>query len=407
MISQEAIKTFVPWLLMILWAFRLRQNRNSASALASLYVVIFAGFSANFTFIYRELGQGFSVFCALLVFAGIFSRRTAPRYSIPLVVFFLFIALSLIDNRSALAFGATLNFISVSLVTVAVLGLLLTERGLKSFREAMIYCATVLSITAVVEVLGAGGRAEATFTNPNYLAFFLGVAGCIASLGSTGRCRWPVFIVICAGIFVTQSRAGMLFPIAALAGYAANVGLRRLAIIGPVLGGAFVALFLALSSSESQRDVEGSDAERYLAIEAGIQMTSDHLIAGVGWGRYLEEFWVANSRAPSLFPATEVVNVYSHRDMVSHNDFVRVFAELGVAGGLYFILLLAWSSRSIFRLPSELRYMFAAMLLGSLAFSLTHNNLNSSLFWIILMFPIAFTGAGRPIKTFHVTGAVG
>lgn len=390
MISQALIKAVVPWLLMALWIFQFRDYRSKGAELPALYCVIFAGFSSNFTSIYREFGQVFSLLLALLFLVGVLKRRALPRFTFPLIGMAFFIGLSLIGNSSELAYSATINFISVSLVAAYVVRDLRRSDVRDSVFRMMVIIAFVLSLIAIGEGVLLDVRAEATFSNPNYLAFFLGVALSFVFVLPGRRLRWLFFGVISLGIYFTQSRAGFVFPLLAVGINLFALGLRRALLITPLLVAlAISALFVDFSALKLGRDVESSDVERFLSVEAGIQMTREHPISGVGWGRYLEEFWSALSRSRSIVSGTQAAQVASHRDMVSHNDFVRVFAELGVLGGVYFLSIVFWSLRCTAALQTHLRYSFAISQLGALAFSLTHNNLNSSLFWVIFLFPIA------------------
>lgn len=392
------IKVFVPWLLIAQWLVRFKSNRKRGAALVTLYIAVFAGFSSNFTPLYREFGQIFSLLLGLFALAKIYTRRSIPAFALPLLGALFFIVVSLMVNgASSLALDATLNFVAVSLVSLMVVSELLGDSRRNAFFEHFVLVAVIVSVASIIEGVLTGARAEATFSNTNYLAYFLGVASCFVLGRFAGKRGWTLFALIVLGIYCTKSRAGLAFPLLAASAYVVSLGARRLLRAAPivVLAGLMLSVVTAAFPGLQRENADSSDAERLVAIEAGFEMVRGSPVFGVGWGRYMEEFWGAASRAPVLFAETIGANIGRHRDMVSHNDIVRVFAELGVLAGLCFLMLLAWSARAVVRLPAELRSSLAAALGGSLFFSVTHNNLNSALFWIVLLLPIALRARDR------------
>lgn len=390
MISQGLIKIVLPWLFLAMWAFNVRSRRVRVGLMATLYITVLAGFASNFTPFYREMGQVFSILMVLLFFLRIYKRGAIPRHAAPVLALLFLILVSLIVNPSrSTTVVALVNFLVVSAVAVYVVSEIESRAGFEEFARQFRLLGILLAGISVLEGIGLNVRSEGTFSNPNYLGLFLGVAACMTFVGTSGWRRWSSFLIISIGIYYTQSRAAFIMPFLMIVFNFLSIGVRRVVALSPaLLLLAALVVFIPFPVGVSQRDDGGSDSERVLALEAGIEMARENPFFGVGWGHFIEEFWSASSRAPVLFPSVPRVET-SRRDMVSHNDYVRMFAELGVVAGVYFMFLTWRSFRRVLAMPAGLRMVLAPTLLGLVAFSLTHNNLNSALFWIFFLYPMA------------------
>lgn len=398
MISQELIKLFVPWLLFGLWLWGARDFVRCKAALITLYVTVFAGFSSNFAPLYREVGQAFSLFLGVHYLLGVLGRRAIPRWLAPVGVMLIFIVASQVSNgTSAVSLDSTLNFFAVSLVAALVVTRLLDSDARMQFALHLSRVAVVLAAISILEGVALGGRSEVTFSNSNYLGYFLGIASGVVLFSRSVGWKWLWFLVIVVGIYYTRSRAGLAFPVIAICVLLASQGAKRIVLVAPIF--AAVSLFLLLwmpgMVGLGRDGQDASDTERLVAVEAGIEMLLEHPLFGIGWGRYIEEFWSALTRSPFLFEKTVGVGTFGHRDMVSHNDIVRVFAELGAPAGIFFLGLLVWSFRGVLRLEGAERGACITAFLGSMVFSLTHNNMNSAAFWVVLLLPLALSRSWR------------
>lgn len=394
----ELEKLALPWVFLVFWLIHSRRLRINGVAAPTLYISIFAGFSSNFHSIYRELGQA-AVLCACLyvVFAALRTKRVSR---VNWVFFWLlgFIGISLLANRfSELASIAVVNTLAVALVVNFLLLRLNSRERLGAFFGYFANLCVLMGVAVLFEwIMAGGGRAEGTFSNANYLGYFLGVGACIALTFPQVRRRWLKWAVISVGIYCTGSRASLILPLLAALFFFLGLGVRRVIQAAPLLliAALLVSVIPSPTNLTGRQGVEGSDQERYTALEVGVEMIKNNPVFGVGWGRFQEEFWSNLGTSKSYFEATEAISLSSQRDMVSHNDFIRIFAELGAAAGVALFILLIYSASSAYRFGGDYRLFLICILAGTIVFSATHNNMNSMLFWFLLLLPLGIRYAG-------------
>jgi O-antigen ligase len=142
---------------------------------------------------------------------------------------------------------------------------------------------------------------------------------------------------------VTFSRSGFL-------GFAAMVGF-LLFRAAPRRPGTTVAAALALagllllaapggygdrlaSIVDPSADETGSSAQRLELLKRAVVVASRHVVIGVGMGNY---------------------HVYSINEKRAHNSYLEISAELGVAGLLAYLVLMAWPLLGLRRVQRHLR----------------------------------------------------
>lgn len=398
---QQLVKVVLPWLLLLFWLVHAGSLRHFRAAAAALYLTVFAGFASNFTPFYREVGQFAAIVVGIYVLLEIYHRRRILRINNLFGAFALFALVSLASNQvTSLALAALLNLVSVILAVNFLCLRLELPDALAAFMRYYVRLSLLLATFSVIEWTTFGGRAEVTFSNTNYLGFFLGPAACAALCFPGIRGRWTSWLIISLGIYSTGSRAAMMFPLFAAIAFFSFGGARRVVYASPLLVlFSIVALVVPQPASLTGRtSLEGSDLERYTAIEVGWEMIRENPVVGVGWGRFQEEFWTYLGQAESLLPGTSAIDINSQRDVVSHNDLVRVFAEMGIPAGFFFCWLIVFAIYAAWRFAGEYKPFVLAVLGGSLVFSLTHNNLNSSLFWYLFLLPIGLYYRHRIIR---------
>lgn len=180
--------------------------------------------------------------------------------------------------------------------------------------------------TQVARIRGTG-----IFNDPNDLALAFVVAmpflvGPMLAKRTTfiGRLATVgLAIPIMIALYLTNSRGGVLGLGAALLPFIWRSG-RWLTRIVVVLG-LVAALGLAAPSRMTQMDSDESSAQgRVQSWSEGLQMLKLRPVLGVGFGRYGE-----------------------YNELVAHNSFVHVLAELGVIGGFCFTGMFFWLFRGL------------------------------------------------------------
>ena len=153
-----------------------------------------------------------------------------------------------------------------------------------------------------------------------------------------------------------------------------------------------IASFFALINLSTTRisDLEQlryNDAERVLFAKVAIRMAGDHPVNGVGWGRFISEYSNYTSVAERSLGVRVRFENPEMRRRVTHNDYLRILAELGwvafsscLVFSLYSLVIL-WRHRAF-----GIEYL-APVYVGMLMFSLGHNNLNGAFFWFVFLLP--------------------
>ncbi len=387
----DTIKLVGPLLLLATWLLYNLRSRSTAVTLLTLFFTAYAGCAQNFSFFYREFYQMVQITILLATLLILLRNPVMPRGLYIIVVFAALVLFSAL-------FAPLDSDIKASLINLAVIfGVLFymihmyhdTDIMRRSFRFVVL-CASITAVFGVIEfVYGGEGRAEATFSNPNYYGYFLGLGFCLGYNVLSGPQRLLALGIITLGIMVSGSRAALLMPVIQIGWSVVARGHARVAILAGVAGVILIGLASLLGvESRSAQAQQASDAERVLFTLIGFRMAADHPWTGVGWGRYATEFEHYSSDVEAIIlPDDSTVSASSERRRVSHNDLVRIMSELGFpALGLSLLFLLCtgrllWKQRR-----SHYEFLFPVWA-GTLLFSITHNNLNTAVSWLFLCLP--------------------
>lgn len=80
--------------------------------------------------------------------------------------------------------------------------------------------------------------------------------------------------------------------------------------------------------------------------------------------------------------------MWYERQMVTHNDYLRIMVELGVFGIIVFMMYIVCQFKKILKLTNgKLVFLYSAMILA-LNFSLTHNYVAKFMFWFLISLPM-------------------
>ena len=94
--SSELIKLFAPLLMFVLWISFAFRVRSPILIIAGLFLASYAGCSANFEFIYRELHQAIqAIMLVYVLFYGLYFQHIF-RVNLIFGILFVFIGISLI-----------------------------------------------------------------------------------------------------------------------------------------------------------------------------------------------------------------------------------------------------------------------------------------------------------------------
>lgn len=390
----ENLKFFYPLVLFFYWfVYSFRFEKKIIFLL--FFFTVFAACSSNFSFIYREFFQIFQFLMIFYFIVVLIKLKKLKKNLIYMFVFLLFIIFSLIGNSLDNDYiSQTINFIALFGVLGFLLNQIKSKENLYTILKYIGEISFVLAILGIIEFLLTGTpRVEATFANPNYYALFLGIGFCCL-YNFKINLKWLKLLVILSAIILSGSRSGILFPLIQFF-WALYFDKKYLKLIFLIFIGSSILGTLSLRDKE---DTSGSDAERIVFAKMAMEMVKDHPLNGVGWGRFPAEFknysYISNNL---LFKGVEI-NASDHDRRVTHNDLIRILAELGFPAFLLAIAFLLYNFFILIKFKSFNEVFLLPCWFGLILFSLSHNNMNSIFFWFFLYLPLIFLGFYRGNK---------
>jgi len=116
-------------------------------------------------------------------------------------------------------------------------------------------------------------------------------------------------------------------------------------------------------------------------------MTIDNPLSGVGWGRFISEFSNYSSSVDKIILDNGVIDASKQDRRVTHNDLLRIMAELGLIA-FFLVLIFLWKTAMLIYKHKGFGFncLFPCWA-GMLLFSLSHNNLNTAYSWFFLLLP--------------------
>lgn len=389
--NSEVIKLFSPIVFFALWGlYTLRIGRVNFAG-AALFFTSIVACSQNFSFMYREMHQIIQAVMSLVALMYIIlSWRVLKINKIFAgLMFFVLISLLLVpidlDAKAQLV-----NILSVLGVVNFLYICCDSYKALDEIADYFVVLAVVLAVIGILEYAFAPGtRSEASMSNPNYFGYFLGLGFCIASVRLAGVRRLVAITLMVLGILACGSRSAFALPVMQIAWTVYRSGSFRKMVAYAVVCTSVIVLILAsgvtrFSDSEAS---QGSDAERLIFAGIAYKMAMDRPYTGVGWGRFISEFGKYSTSAESVIIDSGTIDVSSQDRRVTHNDFLRILAELGWGAFLASIVVCFNGLYTIFKYRSfNVHYLFGVWC-GTVWFSLTHNNLNSGFFWFFFLMP--------------------
>jgi putative inorganic carbon (HCO3(-)) transporter len=277
----------------------------------------------------------------IVFFATQFTREgnlTARPREVNLVLLFVVTALLSIPlalNRGEAWDEFNGTFIRAVLMFVVMVNAVRTERRLRALLWLALAISCFLAVSAISDYRAGrladqgarvAGAVGGMFGNPNDLALHLvtmvpvAVALCFAKRNPLSKIAYAICAaLLVAGIVVTFSRGGFLGLIGAGGVLAWKLGRRHklavgvcaiVAAIGFVVlaPGEYAARLGTITSVSS--DITGSSSQRQALLIRSLQVTARHPLFGVGMGNF---------------------HTVSIHELVSHNAFTQVSAEMGLA----------------------------------------------------------------------------
>lgn len=254
-----------------------------------------------------------------------------------------------------------------------------SSEQMKQVLSLFIVNSFVLGIIGIIEFFLVGNtRPEVAFGNPNYYGLYLYISIICLFLLNNKKSKITILYAVIIGFacFLTGSHTLYLFLIVQVVFWVISFFNTRIvyklfiwtfALI--VMFYMYSTIFLSnISTGLLSYFVKEDDVTRIYIWRYAWEMFTNNVIEGVGYG---------NLRIP-----------YGPINFVTHNDYLRVLGETGIIGfGIlitYFILLffklIKFDRKTVFYLGT---FQFAMLI-----FSLTHNNLNSILFWFFISLPL-------------------
>ncbi len=385
----EVFKLVGPVFLVAYFVVSVIHESNQKLKLAMLFFTSIAAFSQNFSFIYRNVHQVIQIVIILFSIISIIQRRRIHSTFIPLFIFLIFIIVSLfsggIDIDSA---SQTINFIVIFFVTLFLFNTVSEKYLLQKLMSFIGGLGLILAILTIFEFLITGiMRAEATFANPNYLALYLGISFSIVFYFYS-KLKLVSLGLILFAILLTGSRSAILIPLMVIF---LNIWKQKFSYkkVSTIIIGILITLliFNANNSRFNTDGINGSDAERIQFAIVAYNMILDHPFTGVGWGRFITEFSTYSSGIQIIQAEGGEVDVSTQERRVTHNDLLRIGAELGLIA-LFFVLIYIFICIYILIIKGGYGLDFIIPIwFGLLLFSLTHNNLNTALSWFFFLMP--------------------
>ncbi len=390
----EIIKIIVPMIgFALLIVYRIYNKQNNPIVLIIIFQFIM--FSANFAFIFRELNK---ILLFLITFIFLFTVAREKRLFFPyylgfMVVYIFFIILSWVTNlyelkRHDLIIKAFINILSIFATNVVLFNHIKTKKQLIEMLDFLSKLGFLLAVFSIIEYSLLHTRTEVTFANPNYLAYVLTITF-IYYLNFPKRFKFIILPVVLLGILFTGSRIAF-----AISGFAIFVSFLKLDIsflkkISILLVSAISLIFIISFTSKFRPNTKSSDIARIGIMYVSKNIILNKPIFGIGYSQFrirYKEYLLSN-----MYHAMK--HLYFRKEVVTHNDYLRIVDELGIPA-LLFMLLILFSAMYILNKRDKDEFVLFLYVLSNMLFSATHNNMNSLLFWFFTLLPFHYKYLG-------------
>ncbi len=386
---EDLFKYITPIFAIIYTINYLRKIKSNNTKLLCALFLSYTCFSSNYNWDLRYIHQIFIGYICILAIKNINKWKNLKETKYFTLIFICIIISFLINNgyNSGYAISNLINFITCALTTIwVIISIKKNETKITTLLEYIINITLLISIfTILLSLLSSTKRVELTFSNPNYLAFFIGFGTVLYSYFKYKGSNVDIIkiILLCSAILMTGSRS-ILFVIIPILIYIIYIRNKLHLII-------IIAMVITFLPSNIHKiedtiritniDEDDSINQRRQIFLVVKQIAEEHTFFGIGYGKFIvifKEYIPYN--AELLFKVDQIV---------THNDYYRIIAELGIVGFISFLFIILKSCLISLK-NKRYRVLLLSLLLLSLSFSFTHNNLNTFIFWLILFIPFTF-----------------
>ncbi len=402
-------------LIMAAYLFYFRRDHGLNSLLLMIVFLSYLAFATN----YETYGLDFDLYRYLHKFIGMLTvvglvhhvfknNLTTLNNSVfyLLLMFLLVIGISYFGNDLYMPYYLhyARNFLFISLLVLFIYLKLDTNKKVDELLQFIVGLVLILSIFSIIESMFQFDiRVNLFYSNPNYLAIALMLGFSILLFIKT-EFKIMKLILVAIAIFLTKSDAVFIGIVILLLLYAFK---NR----GEVSSNLFFTglMILAISSSalfyQKIAKIYHNEVRVALA-KTALNAYSDNLINGIGYGQFRTQYYkyIDDEILKNMELNTAVLSydmnltdkfiqnkgMTRNTEKMTHNDLVKIIAELGSMGIVFLLLYfykLRFELRELFSNSQEYFYISLSLLIGSLTFSLFHNNITSFVFWFILFLP--------------------
>lgn len=262
-----------------------------------------------------------------------------------LIVVFMFLSLFSITYASSktAVISEALRFMEYVIIFYLILlnaDSKFVNRGLMLFYISMLVSAAfgILQFTFNLSTFEVGGylnrgRVYATFENPNYwgaavnLIIYFPLISLIENKKDRKSINIVIFIILLANLVLSFTRGSWLgFALGLL--FLAIIRYRKWLLALPFIAGGAMLLPFIRDRLLSILQFKDTTLGRIKLWKTGWYMFKDHFWTGVGNGNFLTNY-------PEYIKKHPTLTVYKDQASV-HNSYLKMFAELGIFGGLIF-----------------------------------------------------------------------
>ena len=387
---EEFFKMIIP-IINLIGTIVFIKNRKLNKKVTFVIILFYGLFnlSANFSLIYRYLYQFIIFAFSLYSLRLIILRRKTFLFHYFFFFFLVSVLLSYFINsgfNSSSANISLINYILVMISSIGVCTIFIQEKNilfyLSNYLRKLLFYNSILIILIFI-YSGFGYRVEYTFSNTNYLAFFLGASMIFIHMISLSDIKDNVTpMLLLAAIFCTGSRSILFIALP----FYFFLYLRKKPWLFIML--TIIAIPLVINFTEKLGEMarvkdiaeDASILQRYEIFLVVKNIFEAKPLFGIGYGRFIEEF--------KYYLDGDIVLLHAIDEIVTHNDYYRVLAELGLFGMFLFLFYIFRNAFYLFRIKYDFAVLFLFIL--AVSYSFTHNNLNSFLFWLMASMPYIY-----------------
>jgi hypothetical protein len=403
-------------LIMIAYLFYFRRGRSLNNLLLMTLFLSYFAFATNYTNygldfdLYRYLHKFIGVLAVVGLVHHVFKNNITILNNgvfYLLLMFLLAIGVSYFGNELNIQhyLHYARNFLFISLLVLFIYFKLDTNKKVDELLRFIVGLVLILSIFAIIQAVFTDDRARVQlfYSNPNYLSVAL-MFGFSILLFIKTEFKVMKLVLVAFVILSTKSHAVLVSSVILLLLYA----FKNRGAVSP--NSFFMGLIILIISSSvffHQKIAEIYHNEvRVSLAKIAFNAYSGNLVNGIGYGQFRTQFYkytnnevLKNSEVNTAVLSYDsslsdrfIKNLGMTRNMekMTHNDLFKIISELGslgVAFILCYFYKLYFKLGILFKNSQEYFYISLSLLIGSLIFSLLHNNITSFVFWFILFFP--------------------